>query len=140
MKKELISNYHFYLINKNHGLWDGRFSISRPRMEKYREIKHRGLSSGLLISTRNPLGVLVTCGENKLKDNTNIILFENSRPGIMISEIKDLQKYLKSNKRKHNIDCYYNGEVNINFSVGKDSKNKKLYLQDILYNILYDKL
>jgi hypothetical protein len=58
----------------------------------------------------------------------------------MISEIKDLQKYLKSNRRKHNIDCYYNGEVNINFSVGKDSKNKKLYLYDILYNILYDKL
>lgn len=140
MEKDLMSNYHFYLISKNHGLWNGRFSISRPRMEKYREIKHRGLSSGLLISTRNPLGVLVTCGENKLKDNTNIILFENSRPGIMISEIKDLQKYLKSNKRKHNIDCYYNGEVNINFSVGKDSKNKKLYLYDILYNILYDEL
>ena len=138
MKKDLISDYHFYLIEKNHGLWNGRYLISKPRMEKYREIKHRGLSSGLLISTGSPLGVLVTCGENKLKDNTNIILFENSRPGIMISEIKDLQKYLKSNK--HNINCYYSGEVNISFLVGKDSKNKKLYLQDILYNILHDKL
>ena len=138
MKEDLINNYHFYLISKNHGLWEGRFSISRPRMEKYREIKHRGLSSGLLISTKNPLGVLVTCGENKLKDNTNIILFENSRPGIMISEIKDLQKYLKPNK-KHDVDCYYKGEVNIAFLIGKNSKNN-IYLQDILYNILYDKL
>lgn len=138
MSKNYLNNYNFYLISRVHEDHNSIYN-SVPLAEKYRKNKYKGLGISLATSKKHKIGILITCGENELREDVNILTNRNARPNRLIRKIEIKEKFLlpykyKSSSPPHFSSYEIGGEgstVNLWFKVIDD-----IYLKDIVFHML----
>lgn len=93
MSKNYLNNYNFYLINVHEDPYSV-CNFSAPLAEKYRKNKYKGLGLIVAISKKHKIGILVTNGDTKLREDVNILTNRNTRPSRLIRKIEIKEKFL----------------------------------------------